>query len=144
MEKILKVKLKFRGSKSGRPTDNLLWSSGRPMAILGVRMPGLPHNLHADRNITLTATVDKLKWTKPVGKYLYSLHWQQNFLIICAPMRYKISPYYHWISKLSQNWLLKVKNGMKSDNKDLISTDHSILFSTHWRIFNFTFTHRWL
>ena len=23
---------------------------------------------------------------------------------------------YHWVSKLSQKWLLKVKNGMKSDN----------------------------
>ena len=37
VEKVLKVKLKFRGSKSGRPTDDLLWSSGRPTAILGVR-----------------------------------------------------------------------------------------------------------
>ena len=37
MEKVLKVKLKFRGSKSGRPTDDLLCSSGRPTAILGVK-----------------------------------------------------------------------------------------------------------
>ena len=48
VEKVLKVKLKFRGSKSGRPTDDLLWSSGRPTAILGVRTPGRPLNLHAD------------------------------------------------------------------------------------------------
>ena len=47
VEKVLKVKLKFRGSKSGRPTDDLLWSSGRPTAILGVRTPGRPLNLHA-------------------------------------------------------------------------------------------------
>ena len=46
-EKGSQVKLKFRGSKSGRPTDDLLWSSGRPTAILGVRMPGRPLNLHA-------------------------------------------------------------------------------------------------
>ena len=48
MEKLLKVKLKFRGSKSGRPTDDLLLSSGRPTAILGIRTPGQPLNLHAD------------------------------------------------------------------------------------------------
>ena len=48
VEMVLKVKLKFRGSKSGRPTDDLLWSSGRPTAILGVRTPGRPLNLHAD------------------------------------------------------------------------------------------------
>ena len=47
VEKVLKVKLKFRGSKSGRPTDDLLWSSGRPTAILGIRTPGRPLNLHA-------------------------------------------------------------------------------------------------
>ena len=47
VEKVLKVKLKFRGSKSGRPTDDLLLSSGHPMAILGVRTPGQPLNLHA-------------------------------------------------------------------------------------------------
>ena len=47
VEKVLKVKLKFRGSKSGRPTDDLLWSSGRPTAILGVRTPGRPLTLHA-------------------------------------------------------------------------------------------------
>ena len=47
VEKLLKVKLKFRGSKSGRPTDDLLLSSGRPTAILGVRTPGRPLNLHA-------------------------------------------------------------------------------------------------
>ena len=47
VEKVLKVKLKFRGSQSGRPTDDLLWSSGRPTAILGVRTPGRPLNLHA-------------------------------------------------------------------------------------------------
>ena len=35
------------GSKSSPPTDDLLWSSGRPMAILGVRMPGRPLYLHA-------------------------------------------------------------------------------------------------
>ena len=47
VEKVLKVKLKFRGSKSGRPTDDLLSSSGRPTAILGVRTPGRPLNMHA-------------------------------------------------------------------------------------------------
>ena len=47
VEKVLKVKLKFRGSKSGCPTDDLLWSSGRLTAILGVRTPGWPPNLHA-------------------------------------------------------------------------------------------------
>ena len=47
VEKVLKVKLKFTGSKSGHPTDDLLWSSGRPTAILGVRMPGRPLNLNA-------------------------------------------------------------------------------------------------
>ena len=53
MEKVLKVKLKFRGSKSGRPTDDLLFSSGRPTAILGVRTPGRPLNLHAGKNIVV-------------------------------------------------------------------------------------------
>ena len=47
VEKVPKVKLKFRGSKSGRPTDDLLLSSGRPTVILGVRTPGRPLNLHA-------------------------------------------------------------------------------------------------
>ena len=47
VEKVLEVKLKFSGSKSGRPTDDLLWSSGRPTAILGVMTPGRPLNLHA-------------------------------------------------------------------------------------------------
>ena len=37
----------FLASKSGRPTDDLLWSSGRSTAILGVRTPGQPLNLHA-------------------------------------------------------------------------------------------------
>ena len=55
VEKVLKVKLKFRGSKSGRPTDDLLWSSGRPTAILGVRTPGRPLNLHAE-------CVDQMFW----------------------------------------------------------------------------------
>ena len=48
VEKVLKVKPKVRGSKSGLPTDDLLWSSGRLMAILGVRTPGRPLNLHAE------------------------------------------------------------------------------------------------
>ena len=40
-----------------------------------------------------------------------------NYRIFWNPqIRYKISPIYHWLSKLSQKWLLKVKNGMKSDN----------------------------
>ena len=51
VEKVLKVKLKFRGSKSGCPTDDLLWSSGRPTAILGVRTPGRPLYLHAAPNL---------------------------------------------------------------------------------------------
>ena len=46
VEKVLKVKLKFRGSKSGRPTDDLLWSSGRATAILGARTPVRPLNLY--------------------------------------------------------------------------------------------------
>ena len=54
VEKVLKVKLKFRGSKSGRPTDDLLWTSGRPTAILGVRTPGWPLNLHAGSHSDFT------------------------------------------------------------------------------------------
>ena len=50
VEKVLKVKLMFRGIKSGRPTDALLSSSGRPTVILGVRTPGRPLNLHAGRS----------------------------------------------------------------------------------------------
>ena len=59
VEKVLKVKLKFRGSKFGRPTDDLLWSSGRPTAILGVRTPGRPLNLHAgDLDVAGWRTLD--------------------------------------------------------------------------------------
>ena len=47
VEMVLKVKLKFRGRKSGRPRDDLLLSSGRPTAIFGVWTPRRPLNLHA-------------------------------------------------------------------------------------------------
>ena len=62
VEKVLKVKLKFRGSKSGHPTDDLLWSSGRPTAILGVMTPGRPLNLHAAGKIQWGYTVARTSW----------------------------------------------------------------------------------
>ena len=40
----------------------------------------------------------------------------QNFLISSNQVQIK-SINCHWVRKLSQKWLLKVKNGMKSDNK---------------------------
>ena len=52
-------------------------------------------------------------WAKNSGKISlltdYRIFWKPQ-------IRYKRSPIYHWVSKLSQKWLLKVKNGMKSDN----------------------------
>ena len=55
----------------------------------------------------------KLMWAKNSGK----ISLLTNYRIFWNPqIRYKRSPIYHWVSKLSQKWLLKVKNGMKSDN----------------------------
>ena len=42
-------------------------------------------------------------------------------------IRYKISSIYHWVSKLSQKWLLKVKNGMLHDPKQLGGDQQSFL-----------------
>ena len=71
VKRVLKVKLKFRGSKAGRPTDDLLWSSGRPTAILGVRTPGRPLNLHAryhGNTQRYFSNILTLKWPR----YFYS------------------------------------------------------------------------
>ena len=68
----------------------------------------LPHT-----NVHWLTTVHKLMWAKKSGKIsLFT-----NYRIFWNPqIRYKRSPIWHWVSKLSQKWLLKVKNGMKSDN----------------------------
>ena len=71
MEKVLKVKLKFRESKSGRPTDDLLLSTGRPTAILGVRTPGRPLNLHADVHYFCTIA---LRTSRTVLTRAWALH----------------------------------------------------------------------
>ena len=68
MEKVLKVKLKFRGSKSGRPTDDLLRSSGRPTAILGVRTPGRPLNLHADYTAEIRSLLNDVHLYKQIKR----------------------------------------------------------------------------
>ena len=52
-------------------------------------------------------------WAKNSGKISlltdYRIFWNPQ-------IRYKRSPTYHWVSKLSQKWLLEVKNQMKSGN----------------------------
>ena len=57
----------------------------------------------ASHKHTLTSTVHTLKWAKNRGE-------------ISLLTDYRIFWYPHWVSRLSQKWLLKVKNGMKSDN----------------------------
>ena len=82
--------------------------------------------------IDFHCTVHKLMWAK--NRMKISL--LTNYRIFWNPQI--ISPIYHWVSKLSQKWLLKVKNGMKSDN--------NVNKSLHWfmLIGNFPFTHHWL
>ena len=64
-------------------------------------------------NIHWLPLYTKLMWAKNSGKISlltdYRIFWNPQ-------IRYKRSPIYHWVSKLSQKWLLKVKNRMKSDN----------------------------
>ena len=79
VEKVLKVKLKFRGSKSGRPTDDLLWSSGRPTAILGVRTPGRPLNLHAVHCCQCKCTGHIIKLQDSVSRTSLQIN-MQNFV----------------------------------------------------------------
>ena len=68
-------------------------------------------------------------WAKNSGKISlltdYRIFWYPQ-------IRYKRSPIYYWVSyKLSQKWLLKVKNRMKSDN-NRSHVNKSLLLGLCW------------
>ena len=92
----------------------------------------------ASHKHTLTSVVHKLKWAKNRGEISlltdYRIFWYPQ-------IRYKLRPICHWVSKLSQKWLLKVKNGMKSDNN---RSHVNKFFHLGLWIGNFAFTLHWL
>ena len=75
---------------------------------------------HTDITLSTDCYRTQLKWTKTakwenIFTYLLGL---QNPLIICQSGTKRV-PIYHWVSKLSQKWLMKVKMGWNMTTKTL-------------------------
>ena len=84
----------------------------------------LPHT-----NIHWLPLYTKLMWAKNRRK----ISLLTNYRIFWNPqIRYKKSTKNHWVSKLSQKWLLKVKMGWNLTTTDLMSTNPSILVYAQW------------